>query len=202
MSIQDALVESLPIYYEIQEHITQYPVEQKTPAILSTLQKKGIVTLALTARSLPMVKRTHEQLQTAGFYFGHTKEFDQEFTIPAEQPALLSHGIIFCGNNNKGQILLKTLGMCGYKPKTVIFVDDQLTYVLEVEKECLLTKIHFVGIRYSKLDPLIAQFDPARAEKQYKELLGKDYSEHRTPAQQKADISARPTLLTAIILPD
>jgi len=179
MSRPDVLTFILPLYYEIYDHIPLYPVEPEGPAILSTLQKKGIKTVALTTKSLPLVARTQIQLKDAGFSFAPKGPFNCELTVQLEKPALLSHGIIFCNDNNKGPTLLKTLNTLNCIPKKIVFVDDKLSNLLDVEKDCLLNKIQFIGIRYGKLDSVVAQFDPARAEQQYAALFGKDYSGHQ-----------------------
>ena len=182
MSRPDVLAFILPIYYEIYNRIALYPVEPEGPAILSTLQKKGIKTVALTTKSLPLVARTQIQLKDAGFSFAPTGCFNCELTVQLEKPALLCQGIIFCNDNNKGPTLLKILHTLNCTPKKIVFVDDKLSHLLDVEKECLLNKIEFIGIRYGKLDPVVAQFDPARAEQQYAALFGKDYSGHQAHA--------------------
>ena len=75
-TVQAALEEILPLYYEVHDHILLCPVEPESPSTVSTLQKNGVITVALTSRSLPLVKRTQEQLRDAGFSFAHAKQFD------------------------------------------------------------------------------------------------------------------------------
>jgi hypothetical protein len=125
---------------------------------------------------LPLVERTKIHLKETGFNFAACSLFAKNLTLQLVKPAVLTDGIIFCNDNNKGQTLLKFLEACNYKPEIIVFIDDKLNHLLDVEKECLLNKIQFIGIRYGKLDSVAAQFDPKRAEKQYKELLGKDYT--------------------------
>jgi Protein of unknown function (DUF2608). len=108
--------------------------------------------------------------------FASSGPFAKTITIQLVKPALLTDGIIFCNDNNKGQTLLKILENCNCKPQTIVFVDDKLGHLLDVEKECLLNKIQFIGIRYGRLDYITSQFDPERAKQQYVSLLGKDYS--------------------------
>jgi 3-deoxy-D-manno-octulosonate 8-phosphate phosphatase KdsC-like HAD superfamily phosphatase len=171
MNRQDALAEVLPIYYKVHDHISLQPVEPSSATTISMLQKKGITTLALTSRSLPLIERTKAQLKELGISFTCSEEFNKELSIALEKQAILSNGIIFCNDNNKGKTLIKTLQTCNCRPATIVFVDDKLHHVLDVEKECLLNNIHFVGIRYGKLDAVAAQFDPKRAEQQYTALF-------------------------------
>jgi len=171
MNRQDALAEVLPIYYKVHDHISLQPVEPSSATTISMLQKKGITTLALTSRSLPLIERTKAQLKELGISFTCSEEFNKELSIALEKQAILSNGIIFCNDNNKGKTLIKTLQTCNCRPETIVFVDDKLHHVLDVEKECLLNNIHFVGIRYGKLDAVVAQFDPKRAVQQYTALF-------------------------------
>jgi hypothetical protein len=176
LSREEALAIVLPMYYEVNNHITLSSVEPESPTVLSTLQNNGIPTVALTTRSLPFVERTKIQVKDTGFNFAACKIFAKDLTLELARPALLTDGIIFCNDNNKGQTLLKMLEACNFKPETIVFIDDKLSHLIDVEKECLLNKIQFIGIRYGKLDSIATQFDAKRAEQQYIALLGKDYA--------------------------
>ena len=176
LSREEALAIVLPMYFEVYNHLSLQPVEQDSSAVLAKLQKQGISTVALTTRSLPLVERTKVHLKEAGFNFAADKTFAQNISVQLAKPALLTDGIIFCNDNNKGQTLLKMLEACNCKPETILFIDDKLSHLLDVEKECLLNKIQFIGIRYGKLDSVAAQFNPKQAEQQYITLLKKDYS--------------------------
>jgi hypothetical protein len=171
MSRQDALAEVLPLYYKVHDRLSLRPVEPASVSTVSLLQHKGIATLALTTRSLPLIERTKIQLQELGISFAHCQEFNKELNVALEKNAVLSNGIVFCNDNNKGKTLIKVLQICNYIPRTIVFVDDKLSHVLDVEKECLLNKIRFIGIRYGKLDAIAAQFDPKRADQQYAALF-------------------------------
>lgn len=172
MNTEDALTEVLPLSFEVLNTVSLRPCEPETPGVIKALQQNNIVTLALTSRSECLAKRTHDQLHEAGINFSVANQFDQEVILNYARPALLNHGIIFCANNNKGTILLTILNFCHSNPKKIVFVDDKLEHLFEVEKACLTNKIVFVGIRYSKLDPIVAQFDPVRAEQELASLFG------------------------------
>jgi hypothetical protein len=176
LSREEALSVVLPMLFDVYNHMKFYPVEKEGPAVLSLLQNKGIPTVALTTRSLPLVERTRTHLKEAGFNFASCNIFAKDISIQLVKPALLTNGIIFCNDNNKGQTLLKVLELCNFKPETIVFIDDKLSHLFDVEKECLLNKIQFIGIRYGKLDSDATRFDSKQAELQYKNLLGKDYS--------------------------
>lgn len=171
MSYEDALALVLPFDFYVMDHLRVYPVEEATPGVLDTLGKQGIVFIGLTARSLPLISRTHEQLKEAGLQLTDSPIFDREISFNFNKPAVLHHGIIFCNNVNKGTVLVQVLRACNFNPATIIFVDDKLSHLLEVQKECLANNMRFIGLRYGKLDDAVAQFDPVRAEEQLAALL-------------------------------
>lgn len=174
MGVEDALTELLPLSFEVQNHIDLCPVESKTVDVLQELRKKEIVTVALTARSDTLVTRTMLQLQEIEIDFNAENGFNRELILEYPRPVLLKNGIIFCANNDKGSVLFSILTLVDYHPKKIIFVDDKLDHLFEVERACLRNAVNFIGIRYSKLDPVVAQFDPVRAEHELSLLLDKD----------------------------
>jgi len=174
LGVEDALTELLPLSFEVQNHIDLCPVENKTVDVLQELRKKEIVTVALTARSDTLVTRTKSQLQEIDIDFNAENGFSRELTLEYPRPVLLKNGIIFCANNDKGSVLFSILTLIDYHPKKIIFVDDKLDHLFEVEKACLRNAVNFIGIRYSKLDPVVAQFDPVLAEQELSLLLDKE----------------------------
>jgi len=174
MGIEDALTELLPLSFEVQNHISLCPVENTTIDVLRELRKREIVTIALTARSDTLVTRTKVQLQKIDIDFDTENGFNRELTLDYPRPVLLKNGIVFCANNDKGSVLFSILTLINYHPKKIIFVDDKLDHLFEVEKACLRNAVNFIGIRYGKLDSVVAQFDPVRAEQELSLLFDKE----------------------------
>lgn len=170
LSFNDALKKVLPLYYKITELIALYPVEPATGDVIAALEKKGIQVIALTARSLPILRRTLDQLREAGISFEFSDVFNKELKFDIEKPAQLCQAILFCNNNNKGTTLFRVLELCNFVPSAIVFVDDKLLHILEVEKECLAHQVPFVGIRYGRLDKEVKNFDPVVAEQQLNAL--------------------------------
>ena len=79
-------------------------------------------------------------------------------------------GILFSGNNDKGQSLDCFFDVMDYHPEMVIFVDDKMMHLLSVEKALEAHCIPFVGIRYSGCDERVRNFDPAKSEAQWQEI--------------------------------
>ena len=73
--------------------------------------------------------------------------------------------------------LFYMLDKAGYKPNKIIFIDDKHSNLASVERACIKRKIQFIGIRYSQLDEQVVQFDPKKAEEEFKNLFGKELKE-------------------------
>ncbi len=171
MSFEQACDEVVPVYSIIQENIGLKPVEPETAGVIETLEKRGFAVMALTARSQPIIERTLAQLRDAGITLHVPPALDVTISCTLERPLEVRSGIIFAGRNNKGCALLHVLQMCHRLPRAVVFVDDKVTSLLDVEKECLANNIRFIGIRYGNLDERVSHFDPACAETQLASLL-------------------------------
>lgn len=172
LDIQQALKEVLKIYYHVNNFLDLCPVEDKvTLDTLELLHQKGITIFALTTRSLAIAQRTQEQLDHAGIHFSLTTHLPDVQDTTLKNPIRISNGIIFCNDNPKGLALTAALKVLSMNPKAIIFVDDKLSHIVNVEKECNAHNIAFNGLRYGALDELVAQFDPQRAENQLNELL-------------------------------
>lgn len=175
IAYEDAVKEVLPNYFRVQEFIALQPVETVTPNIVSRIGKQAH-TLALTARSLPLVQRTIDQLKKLEISFSAPPSFDRELSIQLDHPGLLKDGIIFCDQNDKGKFLFYIFKKFNYQPTWIIFVDDRLFNVLNVQKECLMQNVRFVGIRYRYMDERADNFDAKKANEEYKQLI-----EHGAP---------------------
>jgi len=170
-----ALYELLPIAFAIQETIWLDLVQPETARMIRFLQDVGIAVVALTSRSLPIKKRTLEQLA----------HMNVDFSLsPPSQPVIdfalhdslhrrghYEHGIIFSGENDKGELLLEFFSRVDYHPKKVIFIDDKLKYVEQIEKAMEKEGIPYIGIRYSRLDHRVASFNLEDHEKQLEQFI-------------------------------
>ena len=172
----DAVNACLPTYYHVQFSIPLQLVETERPnfncpQFIQKLQEAGYFVVCLTSRSVPMVDRTLEQLQNIGLSFKRSDREAQEIILDMPIQSMYKNGIIFSGNNNKGATLFKFLETIEFEPAKIIFVDDALKHVKNVEKAVEDNGIEFAGIRDSACDEWVANFDPAVADAQYEEFL-------------------------------
>ena len=108
------------------------------------------------------------KLQEIGIDFRHEQFQDTVFThLPHQdgQYPLLYSGILCSAIVSKGELLGAFLDHRQWQPDTVIFFDDSLKRLQEVETECVKRNISFVGFHYhgaecvkGELDKEIAAF--------------------------------------------
>lgn len=154
----------LPLYIEFNKKNGIKLVEKEVVNVIQQLQKNNIPVIALTARSGSIIKTTINQLKNLAIDFSkgsiahHVVSFEK-FSIPA----LFQQGIIFCGDNNKGETLKKFLKQTNLKPKKIIFIDDKRKCLSQVESTLKNSSIKFIGLRYGFLDEKVKQFNFSEA---------------------------------------
>ncbi|MGE0206933.1 MAG: DUF2608 domain-containing protein [Candidatus Babeliales bacterium] len=165
-----AVAEFLPIYLYIQMVLPLKPVEEPTPLLVKTLQEKNLNVIALTARSFTLIDRTIAQLQEIGIDFSSTGLSQEIIDIQLKDRLFYKHGIIFCGQNDKGESLRTIFEHLKYYPKKIVFVDDKEKYLTCVQHIANELNIPFVGMRYSHCDEKVKNFDCQQADKDLKEF--------------------------------
>ncbi len=171
-TLSQAVDEVLPLYRELTTKLRYLLVENTIPQLLKFLQNKQLPTIILTNRGYEQKENVLSKISQAGVPMIFTQLGGYELTAHFEDPFLYSHGIIFCGKNDKGKMLFHVLDKVNCHPSKIIFIDDKYRYLASVESACVNRKIPFVGIRYAGCDKLVSQFDPKQAEKELEELLG------------------------------
>jgi len=174
LEFEDALYLILPLYFSVHQFTEDMmaPLDN-SPKLIKTLQKNNIKTMALTNRSMPMLKITLKELQGIGIDFLKNSLYGQDLELSITHKGRFSEGIIFCGNNDKGELLFQFLEKIGFRPEKIIFIDDKLKNVKSVQVAVEKREIKFVGIRLSVIDEIKKSFDPTEAEKQLSQFKTK-----------------------------
>jgi len=155
----EAVKNILPLYLSLQLVGALQPVEEIAPFLVKDLQRQHYKVIALTARSLSLIRRTFEQLSAIDIDFSTSGLSSEEIDLKLIFPCVHKDGIVFSSNNNKGKVLLAFLDYVGYHPRKVIFIDDKIKNINTVREALEARDIEFVGIRYNRLDEKVAQFD-------------------------------------------
>lgn len=170
LTYDQATQEILPLYYIIQYFTQLELIDSKTTELFRDLQNKNIKVMALTARSMPLVDRTQQELERMGIFFSKTAPYTHDLALGITHAARYSNGIIFGANNDKGKLLFQFLDTVGYQPKKIIFIDDKSSNVQILERVVESHGIAFVGVRYSHEDVRKTIFDPAVADQLLQEF--------------------------------
>ena len=165
---------ALPAAFYAQFNIPLEATESTTAALITQLADSGVAVMALSTRSLFIAERTLEQLDQINIHFDMPAIDADELVLPMPHPCLYKDGVLFGGNNDKGQALTCFFDIMNYHPETVIFIDDKMKHLLSLANALEPRNITFYGIRYSGCDERVRNFDPAKAEQQYQELKEKN----------------------------
>jgi FMN phosphatase YigB (HAD superfamily) len=149
-TLHDAVRIVLPRYFELQKTYPLKLIEDGTIHLIEYLQRSGRKVMALTSRSLPLKERTVDQLARLGITFSKMIEHDESGLHGLE--ARYAHGVLFCGSENKGKVLMTFFKQYEHAPKKIIFVDDKHKYLDAVREHATLHGIEFFGIRYGGCD--------------------------------------------------
>lgn len=169
---QKVLYDLIALHTHINNFIPLKAVEERTPLFILFLQSLGIPCMALTARS-HLIERTFEQLSPLGIDFTITALSTEDMVLSdnPELPARYTRGIIFNGNNNKGETLLKYLHAINYTPDYVLYVDDSANQVEKVNNALAAAGIPCTTYHYSYMETVNASFNSAAANTQLNAFL-------------------------------
>ena len=157
--VHDLWLKMLPI-------IKMRLVDVEAPKIIQKLQQNGCIVLGLTARYQEEAPYTHPQLDQVGIYFDKRYP-DQEIVL--NNSVLYEKGILFCGTHNKkSEALITFLKQLNLFPQKIIFLDDKLSHIQDLENSLAPSNIDYIGIRFSKADKRVREYDSTLADIQSK----------------------------------
>ena len=153
----------------VQHFVPVRLVDPAAQTVIEKLQDSKTVVVALTAREPLEMEHTRKQLDSAGIALSNGS-FPEHLSLPASHYSIYDDGVIYCGDSTKSEALIAFFQEVGYVPKKVIFVDDKLSQLQELEKTLEQMGIQFVGIRFSAADVRVKAFDPDIADLQFSQL--------------------------------
>ena len=194
-AVEKALAE-----WEALRHLTKVKiVEEGTQAIINQMQQSKCVVMGLTTQGLALANRTKMQLKDLGIDLAKTCPSHDSFYFGNGSPGhtclqagvLYREGILFTSGTKKGTALLKLLDCIHYRPKHILFINDKLTHLKDVETSVEEAGIEFTGLRYSYSDERVNSFNKEIAEIQWKHSrFDRILSDQE--AQELLELTARP----------
>lgn len=154
------------------QHITKVQlIEKNTAKIIDGLQKRGLFVFCLTTRHREMALCTFGQLKKLGLDFRNsspTKE--KELLIDVDSQLHYKDGVIYTSGGHKGAAFIKFMDAIGHKPAKVIFINDNMKPLKEVEEYSEKRGVDFIGLRYGYLDEKVKQFSKETSDVQFKKF--------------------------------
>lgn len=170
LSALQAWDEIKTLYFMLAPIIELMLVEEITASIIKDLQARGIIVVAITARSIEISDCTIAQLKSLGIDLTINALWDEEIVGQATFDYRYKDGIIFCDSNEKGTVLELIMKIINKPIKKVVVVDDKERHLHSIKK-VLPPLVDFFGIRYGYLDHVVESFDIHQAEQDLQKYL-------------------------------
>lgn len=159
------------------------PTEKELPAMIKTLQEKGVRVILLTSRGKEFRNSTELQLTKngydlnltalggngfAGYYLPYDEsklaesglnEYDREVAkLKKAREVSYMNGIYMTAGQHKGAMLKSLLHKTESKFKAIIFADDHKKHTVRMSDTFKNQNIDLTTFRYSKVDPIVENF--------------------------------------------
>ncbi|MDB5037222.1 MAG: putative rane protein [Bacteriovoracaceae bacterium] len=154
------------VWSRLQFDIDVNPIEPEAPRLLKKVEKKAYRILGLTARALWISERTEQQLRKAKLKWKPFLRTQNAWNHHLNEAVGLRGGILFAGNESKGEVLVKFLSDQKFKPGQIIFVDDLWKHTLSVRDALDSVGIKNQCFKYLGSEERLKNFSPALAEAQ------------------------------------
>lgn len=143
---------------ELQISVKLLEVEPQTSTIVNELAKNHAV-IALTGGLVSLVDTYHESLVVQGIDLSRSRppfDMNHSFNVQTKRPGLgtewveYRNGILAVGPHvSKGEALARLFELWNYQPRTVVFVDDNQRYLMEVSEvlpaSTRVLPLHYTG---------------------------------------------------------
>lgn len=167
-SFEDAIRDFHKIWIPVQDRCPVKPLEEHFVPSLLALQARGIVIMGLTHRPPTVAPATLRQVASLGFDFIMTAPSGDSFAVPAAHPTLYIQGILFVSDfNKKSDVLLPFLTRLNKRPKKIVFIDDKMKNVEDLERSFSNSDIDFIGVHYTAIEHAPPVYSRELAEFQY-----------------------------------
>ncbi len=166
-----AVAHVLPLYLHVQLNIDLVPTERSLSEIFQCILDKCAHVLFLTARSAPLATRTFQQLAKNNLHFPIMREQPCELNVA--HPCFYRNDILFCGNNDKGEVIDAFLDIHACDADVVVFIDDKEKYVGAVHEAVQKRGIECIGFRYGGCEHLVRSFNKEATKRELEAFLEK-----------------------------
>lgn len=165
MSYEEAVLEEVPVYMEIQRKATMRLMEKGLSKVLDVLDGLDASLFAISWRPPSLNDCTLNQLESLGLTFGDC----DDSKVDAEYPARITNHVLFSGVLNKQHdVLITYMASQDNDPEQVVLVEGSLEKLKQMEKACKEEGLRFLGLHYKPPGQAHPAFNPELAETQLK----------------------------------
>jgi len=169
------------IFREILMNAPHSLVDANSISLVQELQKKGVPVIAFSAApggKIGLVDSFIDwrinELQHFGFDFSSSFPNVETLRLPKdpdiEFPPIYKSGVLITSLHDKGPVLIDFFKLTNWKPKKVIFIDDQMSNIKSVV-ESLEDEIQTIGVHYTAASDLPCALDEEAAKHQVEHFL-------------------------------
>lgn len=193
---QQAIDNILPLYHAIRNKAELKLTENTIPSIFKRLHNNNVQTIGLTAQGAQLEHQTTKELKRLGVNFHNTITTKNFIDLELGTATHYNCGILFSEGRPKGRVLQRFFDLTHYKPQKIIFIDDKLHNLENVQKYAKHHGIEFIGIHYTRLSKKVEQFDTDKAKDQLKKNYPDLYKKYGLP--KPGSIDALPMLHSGV----
>ena len=148
------------------------------PKIIKDIQDKGIKVIALTGgyggpisfvesmEDLRLKTLKEFDIDLSNAFLLKEMKFDSLVKDPGKPVPVYKNGVILTSKYPKAYVLENFLHQLNFKPKKIIFVDNDIKHIKDLKEFSAKIGANYIGIHYTKMDKNIPQaFDAALAQK-------------------------------------
>jgi hypothetical protein len=166
----------------LSDFVKMKPVQPELPEIIKKVQASGVPNMLLTSRNPALYPPTKKELDRLGIDFGNGRglpggPFDyhpygflklsniKRWGLPAQPRTVrFQEGMLMTQGQHKGAMLRSFLKRARLKPKAILFIDDTIKHVLNVEEGFGGTAVEIVGLHYTRTEERVkAAFEADKA---------------------------------------
>lgn len=142
----------------VNEKTRVIPSEPGLAELIKSLQARGVVVFAFTARNSGLRDISIRQITDLGVDFSRSAPL---LKVDGEnvEHAVMKNGVLFSNHKTKGETLEALIRSTTEKPTRFLMIDDKRKNLATIEKAAHKIGIDYVGTRYGALDHVSASYN-------------------------------------------
>lgn len=168
LSRDEAIKETYPLWLETQKVTEVKPLEAAFVTFIQSLQSQGVTVMGLTHRQPVVAESTLRQVKSLSLDFSITSPSIESFDLSMPYPSVFYGGVLFVGDyQKKSAVLTAFFNQIQKTPSKVVFIDDKLKNVEDLDGFLTPMGIDYTGLYYTAIQHQPKVYDKDLADFQY-----------------------------------